>query len=116
VDSLNRVVELVREGVEALLADDLEKLGEAMNRQQVEEHLMGTSTERLELFCRTARRAGAWGAKQMGAGGGGCAIALCPPERQEAVQSSLAAQSAPVWAFKVIDDPTASPEGCEERL
>lgn len=116
VDSLNRVVELVREGKEALLAGDLEKLGETMNRQQIEEYLMGTSTERLELFCRTAREAGAWGAKQMGAGGGGCTIALCPAERQEAVQASLAALEAPVWAFKVIDDPTAKPEGCEEGI
>jgi len=99
---LNEVVALVDEGREVILENDLQKLGAIMDRQQVLELAMGTSTDRLELFCQTARQAGAWGAKQMGAGGGGCMIALCPPDRIEAVQRALEDLDAPVWEFDII--------------
>ncbi len=102
-DSLLRVADLVEKGKQALVRGDLVSLGGWMNRQQEEENLMGTSTGRLELFCRVARQAGALGAKQMGAGGGGCVIALCPPGGEQAVQSALQAQGAPTWAFQVVD-------------
>jgi len=102
MDPLNKVVELVDDGREAILANDLEKLGNIMDRQQGLELAMGTSTDRLELLCQAARRAGAWGAKQMGAGGGGCMIALCPPDRIEAVQRALADFKAPVWNFDIV--------------
>ena len=39
---------------------------------------LGVSTDRLDLCCRTAREAGALGAKLTGGGGGGCLIALTP--------------------------------------
>ncbi|TFG60256.1 MAG: hypothetical protein E4H36_12390, partial [Spirochaetales bacterium] len=87
--SLNRVVDIVEEGRKALEQGDLNLLGSLMNSQQKEEKLMGTSTERLELLTGTAREAGALGAKQMGAGGGGCIIALCTPESVESVKTSL---------------------------
>jgi len=102
-DSLLRVVDLVEEGKQALINGDYDRLGWLMNQQQKEEKLMGTSTERLDLFCEVARMAGALGAKQMGAGGGGCMIALCPPGREKEVQSALEAQEAPAWAFEVVN-------------
>ena len=101
IDSLNRVVDLVENGKDALLRGDLVTLGKMMNQQQIEENIMGTSTERLNSFCRTAIEAGAWGAKQMGAGGGGCALALCPPEKKKLVQDSLITLGAPAWTFEV---------------
>jgi mevalonate kinase len=85
---LNKVVALVDEGREAILEDDLEKLGAIMDRQQALELGMGTSTDRLELFCQTARQAGAWGA--------------------------MAELDAPLWAFDVLpptDDATSQPFG-----
>jgi mevalonate kinase len=99
---LLEVVKLVELGRKAILSQDLPQLGSIMNHQQVQEHAMGTSTDRLELFCRTARRAGAWGAKQMGAGGGGCMIALCPPEQTNQVSADLLALGAPTWSFDLI--------------
>jgi mevalonate kinase len=99
---LLEVVDLVEAGKEAILAEDLLELGAIMNRQQVLERAMGTSTERLELYCRRAREAGALGAKQMGAGGGGCMIALCPPNQMSAVSEVLASLGAPVWAFNIV--------------
>ncbi|WP_455381114.1 mevalonate kinase family protein [Salinispira pacifica] len=110
-ESLDRVVGLVEEGKRAIEANDLQALGELMNRQQVEEKLMGTSTERLELLCKAARSAGAIGAKQMGAGGGGCIIALCTPEATQPVVDALKAQGAPVWQFDVV----SSEETGEDR-
>jgi len=104
LDSLGRVVEIVERGREALLNGDLDTLGELMNKQQAEEKLMGTSTDRLENFCAAAREAGALGAKQMGAGGGGCMIALCPREGLESVKSALESLGAPAWAFKIVED------------
>jgi mevalonate kinase len=101
IDSLMRVVELVEQGKAALLQGDLEALGKLMTQQQVEENLMGTSTERLNAFCKTAMAAGAWGAKQMGAGGGGCVVVLCPPEKKDDVQAALAALGAPAWKFEI---------------
>ena len=99
---LHRVVELVELGRQAISAHDLPALGSIMNEQQEQEAAMGTSTERLELFCRTARASGAWGAKQMGAGGGGCMIALCPPAGIRPVADSLAALGAPAWSFDIV--------------
>ncbi len=102
-DSLLRVADLVEKGKQALLQGDFASLGRWMNQQQEEEILMGTSTERLELFCNVARKAGALGSKQMGAGGGGCMIALCPPGEEKDILSDLAVQGAPVWAFEIVD-------------
>ncbi|HUX20150.1 MAG TPA: hypothetical protein VMW69_02855 [Spirochaetia bacterium] len=103
LESLDRVVELVESGKKAILGGDLERLGELMSRQQWEEKLMGTSTGRLEHLCSVAIKAGALGAKQMGAGGGGCIIALCPPSRQERIKKAVEAQGAPAWAFQIVD-------------
>ncbi len=99
---LLEVVELVESGKQAILERDLIKLGEVMNLQQIQELAMGTSTERLELFCRKAREAGAWGAKQMGAGGGGCMIALCPPDHIQEISQALQTLGAPAWSFDII--------------
>jgi mevalonate kinase len=104
LDSLGRVVEIVERGREALLKGDLDTLGVLMNKQQVEEKLMGTSTDRIETFCAAARDAGALGAKQMGAGGGGCMIALCPREGLESVKTALESLGAPAWEFRIVED------------
>jgi mevalonate kinase len=108
IDSLLRVVGLVEEGKAALLRGDLETLGGLMNQQQIEENIMGTSTARLNAFCRTAVESGAWGAKQMGAGGGGCAIALCPPKKVISIQAALTALGAPTWTYEIYHDTSNS--------
>jgi len=104
IDSLMRVVDFVEEGKLALLRNDLEFLGNLMSDQQKEENIMGTATERLNLFSKTAINAGAWGAKQMGAGGGGCVVALCPPERKPKIQRALEALGAPTWDFDIFQN------------
>lgn len=103
-DSLLRVVSLVERGKEALMNGNLENLGKLMTEQQIEENIMGTATERLNLLSKTALEAGAWGAKQMGAGGGGCVVALCPPEKKAVIQDSLIALGAPTWDFEIYQN------------
>jgi len=79
----------VLEGKKALENNDFEKLGELMNIQQSIENefnkLLSTpsATPKLNLLCETAIKNGALGAKQMGAGGGGCMIALCPTNKEK---------------------------------
>jgi len=107
MEPLLKVVDLVESGKQAILEGDLEKLGLIMNHQQVQEQAMGTSTDRLELFCSKAREAGAWGAKQMGAGGGGCMIALCSPEHLQPVFEALKSLDAPAWTFDIIPPSTS---------
>ena len=103
-NSLLRVVSLVERGKEALMNGNLESLGKLMTEQQIEENIMGTATERLNLLSKTALEAGAWGAKQMGAGGGGCVVALCPPEKKAVIQDSLIALGAPTWDFEIYQN------------
>lgn len=103
LDSLGRVVDIVNEGKSALIRGDITRLGILMNKQQEEEKIMGTSTDRLELFCRTAREAGALGAKQMGAGGGGCVIALAWPEQLGDIKTAMESMGAPVWNFQIVE-------------
>ncbi|MEM2109489.1 MAG: mevalonate kinase [Candidatus Odinarchaeota archaeon] len=61
------------------------KLGELMNINQALLESLGVSTIELERLIYAARVAGAYGAKLTGAGGGGCMVALAPPERCETI-------------------------------
>jgi len=67
--------------VEALKEGDLNTLGELMNINHALLSAVGVSNEPLDRLVHAARRAGALGAKLTGAGGGGCMVALSPPEK-----------------------------------
>lgn len=54
---------------------------------------IGVSTPALDQACEAARRAGAYGAKLIGAGGGGCVAALVDSERAAAVEAALQTHS-----------------------
>lgn len=101
--SLHRVVAIVEEGKQAFISENIVLLGELMTRQQQEEKIMGTSTPDLDLMCRKALEAGALGAKQTGAGGGGCIIALCRQGDIPAVKGVLEEMGCPVWVFKIVE-------------
>ena len=47
------------------------------------------STPKLDELVNAAQKAGAYGAKLSGAGGGDCMIALAPPDKKEAVEKAL---------------------------
>lgn len=83
LEAFERLHEYTLAGREALLAGDAARVGELMTLSQEEEKRIGASTEKIERLCAAARAAGACGAKQMGAGGGGCMIAYCPGREDE---------------------------------
>jgi len=103
LESLARVVDIVEEGRDAFKSQNLQLLGELMTRQQLEENLMGTSTAKLELMCRKSLEAGALGAKQMGAGGGGCIIALSENDKVTKIKLALENMGCPVWEYKIVE-------------
>jgi mevalonate kinase len=67
---------LVPEGTHALINRDFVRLGEIMNKGQKILHTLGASSPKLEKLISSALKAGAYGAKLTGAGGGGSMIAL----------------------------------------
>ncbi|MFX1363710.1 MAG: hypothetical protein ACFFCE_09115 [Promethearchaeota archaeon] len=51
-------------------------------------------------LCEAAKNAGALGAKQMGAGGGGCMLAIAPG-RQKEVAKAIENTSGKAWIFDI---------------
>lgn len=77
----------VDKGYKAIQNDDYELLGQLMNSHQENERKMGASTSRIDAMCEGALKAGALGAKQIGAGGGGCMIALVPGNPEPVIEA-----------------------------
>jgi D-glycero-alpha-D-manno-heptose-7-phosphate kinase len=61
----------------------------------------GITTPFIDKLVRGARRAGAQAAKVCGAGGGGCVVFLCSPERLGRVAQALAAAGAVLLPFRI---------------
>jgi galactokinase len=81
----------VLEAVETMKAGDLERFGELLNDSH--RSLRDTyevSHPSLDLLTGAARAAGAAGARLTGAGFGGCIVAVCGVQQEEAVLASLA--------------------------
>ena len=76
---------------DALLAGDWRALGAAMtlNRNCAARLNAGVVTDRLRTLFEASERVGALGGKPCGAGGGGCLIFLCEPDRRAAVERAL---------------------------
>lgn len=67
---------LVLNGEKALKKNDMVEFGEIMNEDQKILRIFGASTKEIEKLISTAIKAGAYGAKLTGAGGGGSIIAI----------------------------------------
>jgi len=63
------------------------------------------STPRVERMLEEAERAGAWGGKVCGAGGGGCLAVLCPADHRERVAQRLASVGAEVLEARPVATP-----------
>jgi D-glycero-alpha-D-manno-heptose-7-phosphate kinase len=107
-DRLLRAIAVAAAAVEAALAaGDFEALGHAVaqewgHRRQLADEV---STPTIEALLDAARRAGAWGGKACGAGGGGCVVVLAPKARRAEVAQALARAGAEVL------EASPSPEG-----
>lgn len=90
---LSQIHDLVKGAVSALKDNQVETLGQLMNRNQEFLQKLGVSTPQLDHLIQVARHAGALGAKLTGAGLGGCIIALCPnQEIARHIQQALEAE------------------------
>lgn len=64
-------------------------VGKLLSQNQRDLRQVGVSTAALDSACEQAEAAGAWGAKLIGAGGGGCILALVDSRTRERVKSAL---------------------------
>jgi mevalonate kinase len=90
----------VYEGREALLKADYKRLGHLMNVQQEQEGIIKADTKKIVSLCNAAKDAGALGAKQMGAGGGGCMVAIAPDKKEE-VADAINEAGGRAWKFDI---------------
>ena len=74
-----------------LEAGDWQRVGELVAREWSYRRQLaaGVSIPQIEALLDRARGLGAWGGKACGAGGGGCLIVLCPPQRRAAIAEAL---------------------------
>ncbi len=90
---VNRIFDNIKNIVENAKKDIIEsnwkRVGELMNRNQSLLRRLDVTSKELENLISTSIKAGAYGAKLSGAGGGDCMIALAPEEKQEAVKKAI---------------------------
>jgi mevalonate kinase len=85
----NKIGKIVEEGKDSLLAKDYQRLGFLMNENHQLLKELGVSTAKLDKMCEAARKAGAYGAKLSGAGGGDCMIALVPKLKKSEIEKAI---------------------------
>jgi mevalonate kinase len=104
VSYFDQIHRIVMAGCNAIQVNDFNQIGKLMNQHQELERKMGASTPRIDAMIEAAKRAGAWGAKQIGAGGGGCMIALAP-ENAFKVISAVEAAGGRAWSADLFNYP-----------
>ncbi len=80
---------LVDKAKEAFLSHNLEKAGALMIKNHKLLQQLGVSTIKLNNMVSASIKAGAWGAKLSGAGGGDCMIALVSKEKRKEVEKAI---------------------------
>jgi D-glycero-alpha-D-manno-heptose-7-phosphate kinase len=90
---LEKIAQSAMEMEKALQSGDLRAAGAALQQEWTNRKALidGISTPEIDAAIEAATRAGAWGGKVCGAGGGGCVVFLLPPERRAEVSRALAA-------------------------
>ena len=90
---MGRIAALVDEGERVLTADgfDPAALGALLDESwRLKRGLTsGVSTSEIDELYATGLRAGAYGGKLLGAGGGGCLLFCVPPDRREGLKAAL---------------------------
>lgn len=93
--------EIVLRAMDAFKHNDLKALGDLMNVNHALLYGIGVSDESLESLINAAKKAGAYGAKLTGPGGGGCMIALANEGKlQDVLDAIMRAGGRPFMAKK----------------
>lgn len=90
------IAELVTQAKTMFVDNNFVQLGRLMNRNQELLATLNVSSKELDKLIKTAKKAGVWGAKLSGAGGGDCMIAFCEKERREMVGEAIETGSG-IW-------------------
>lgn len=106
IDSLHRIKALAYAMCEALVAEDLDRFGDLLDRAWREKRSLSgnISSASIDVWYAAARAAGALGGKITGAGGGGFLLLYCPPERQPQVRAAMAQCGLQELAFDFDSD------------
>ena len=80
---------LVDDGKKRMLEGDWKRVGRLIDFNQEYLRDLGVSSEKLEALIGAAKKAGAYGAKLSGAGGGDCMIAVVPEDKRQAVEEAI---------------------------
>jgi len=108
----DRISELARIGKKALLLEDWDTLGRAMNENHAIQRSLGGSGETNEALIAAALAAGAPGAKLAGAGDGGTIIILWPGEDISALEAAMVAAGATAtYALAIAPGVTVEHDG-----
>jgi mevalonate kinase len=91
-------------GYNAIKTKDFKLLGKLLDVHQALERKMNASTKRIDNMIEAAKKAGAWGAKQIGAGGGGCMIALAPNAAGKVI-NAIEAAGGRAWSADLFTYP-----------
>lgn len=92
---------IVKRAIQALKEEDLKVLGELMLINHGLLLAVGVSNEKLDKLVHAALKAGAYGAKLTGAGGGGSIIAITPPRLVKKVVSSIEQAGGTAFSVKI---------------
>ncbi len=84
------IAEYVKQASETVSQGDWKRAGRIMDFNHEYLRDLGVSTHKLEDMISAAKKAGAWGAKLSGAGGGDCMIALVADDKRKAVTDAIA--------------------------
>ena len=85
----SEINKLVEKAKIAIIQKNWKQFGILMNSNQLFLRQLQVSTDKLELLISTALKAGAWGAKLSGAGGGDCMIAVAADDNKESVKLAI---------------------------
>jgi len=93
-DDVRGLVSIARDFANQLSDGDLELCGALMaDAWEIKRRFIGSLFDQMY---RAARKAGAWGGKLCGAGGGGFLLFLAPPERHQAIVQALGLRHVPL--------------------
>ncbi len=96
IQAFSEIERIVSAGKKALLTSDYKTIGELMNLHQQQEEFFQATTPKINVLCEESVKAGAFGAKQMGAGGGGAFEAICPG-KQNSVKEAIERNGGKTW-------------------
>ncbi len=100
IGAFSEIEQIVYAGKKALLNEDFETVGELMIKHQQQEEILQATTPKINNLCRESIKAGAFGAKQMGAGGGGAFEAICPG-KQDSVKKAIEKNGGKTWVCDI---------------